>query len=56
MKRCEGALKRIDGRWEQCDGVAEAGSIETFDRCNQNLRKKVNGFNWTTPNHDEPRR
>ena len=26
MKRCEGALQRIDGRYEQCDAVAEGGS------------------------------
>jgi hypothetical protein len=56
VKRCGGALEEADGRYEQCDAPAEAGSIETFDRCNQDLRKKVNGFNWTTPNHDEPRR
>lgn len=40
MKRCEGALLRIDGLYEQCDGVAEAGSIETFDRCNQTCERK----------------
>lgn len=28
-KRCEGALLRMkDGRYEQCDAPAEAGSIE----------------------------
>lgn len=26
MKRCEGALKKISGGYEQCDNVAEHGS------------------------------
>lgn len=26
MKRCEGALKRIDGQYERCDNLAEGGS------------------------------
>lgn len=26
MKRCEGALKKTDGTFEQCDASAEAGS------------------------------
>lgn len=26
MKRCEGALKKTDGTFEQCDTPAEAGS------------------------------
>ena len=26
MKRCEGALERLDGTFEQCDNVAEHGS------------------------------
>ena len=26
MKRCEGALEKIGGVYEQCDNVAESGS------------------------------
>jgi len=26
MKRCEGALEKLDGTFEQCDNAAEGGS------------------------------
>jgi len=34
VKRCEGALERIDGTFEQCDNVATHGSDFSFE-CQQ---------------------
>jgi hypothetical protein len=40
MKRCEGALEKIDGKYEQCDSIAEGGSDFCWE-CNHIGNKKM---------------
>jgi hypothetical protein len=39
MKRCQGALEKLDGTFEQCDNIAEGGSDFCFE-CQQLGNKK----------------
>ena len=44
MKRCEGALEKINGGYEQCDNVAQYGSDFCWE-CQQIGNKKYNEEN-----------
>jgi hypothetical protein len=44
VKRCEGALEKLNGTFEQCDNVAEGGSDFCWE-CQQIGNKKYNEEN-----------